>query len=223
MILNQHSCFGCFMGQNVSAEHQCFITYIQQNKLHLNSLLFRSDVILMAFFVLPPCVTLECTKTGECQTLYSQKLFRNLDLRAKSELLCSLLWMGSGSLNRYQCWWERSSCHPCNPSQSDGIQARCFSSNMEQDHYPSVSCPYRDVSSQQPQKCPDVVYRRTLGWELSAPRAVIAGHTKASLHPGFTLFPGSTALLSAKEDFFPLGHCWEPSTENVQKAPAVFS
>lgn len=79
------------MGQNVSAEHQCFITYIQQNKLHLNSLLFRSDVILMAFFVLPPCVTLECTKTGECQTLYSQKLFRNLDLRAKSELLCSLL------------------------------------------------------------------------------------------------------------------------------------
>lgn len=66
----------------------------------------------------------------------------------------------------------RSNCRPCNPISDDGIQAMCFSSTMEQNHSPLVSFPaWGDVSSQQPQKCPDVVCRRALGWELCAPRA----------------------------------------------------
>jgi len=68
MILNKHFSFGCFVGQNVSEGHQCSITYNQQNRLQLHSLLFRSDIILMAFLVLPPFVSLRCMKTGECQT-----------------------------------------------------------------------------------------------------------------------------------------------------------
>lgn len=42
---------------------------------------------------------------------------------------------------------------------------------MEQDHSPSVFCLEGDVSSQHPQKCPT---EELWGWNLCAPRAVIA-------------------------------------------------
>lgn len=171
-----------------------------QTRLQLCSLLFGSYIILTLFFVPSSSVSLRCLRAAECQILWSQMLFRNLDPGVEERILCDLLWTGGGSPYTGTCVGKRGAA--ATPVVQCLILAGCrhhappWSLGLHSSGLPSC---LRDASYSSPLKTswcgpPESPW----GWESCSPwggshcRAL----PKASLCPDFTLSPGSTALLS---------------------------